>query len=42
MSENIIKGIDNTLENFKPRELYEVTKVDNYKHEKITHKLTGY
>ena len=42
MSENIIKGIDNTLENFKPRELYEVTKVDNYKHDKITHKLTGY
>ncbi len=42
MSENIIKGIDKTLDNFKPRELYEVTKVDNYKHEKITHKLTGY
>ena len=24
MSENIIKGIDKTLDNFKPRELYEV------------------
>ena len=42
MSENIIKGIDATLDKFTPRPLYEITKIENYKQEVVTHKLTGY
>ena len=42
MSENIIKGIDATLDKFIPRPLYEITKVENFKQEVIAHKLTGY
>ena len=42
MSENIIKGIDATLDKFVPRPLYEITKVENFKQEVIAHKLTGY
>jgi hypothetical protein len=42
MSDNIIKGVDSTLNKFVPRPLYDITKVENYKQEVITHKLTGY
>ena len=42
MSDNIIKGVDSTLNRFIPRPLYDITKVENYKQEVITHKLTGY
>ena len=42
MSDNIIKGVDATLDKFVPRPLYDITKVENYKQEVITHKLTGY
>ena len=42
MSENIIKCINKTFDNFVPRVLSEVTLVEDYKHEKVTHKLTGY
>ena len=42
MSERIIKCIDKTLNNFSPRQLSEVTLVEDYKVDKITHKLTGY
>ena len=42
MSNNIIKGIDETIDNFKPRPLYEIKKIENYSQDRITHKLTGY
>ena len=42
MSENVIKCINKTFDNFVPRVLSEVTLVEDYKHEKVTHKLTGY
>jgi len=42
MSDNIIKEVDSTLNRFIPRPLYDITKVENYKQEVITHKLTGY
>jgi len=42
MSNNIIKGIDETIDNFEPRPLYEIKKIENYSQDRITHKLTGY
>jgi len=42
MSENVIRCIDKTLDNFVPRALSEVTLVEDYKYEKVKHKLTGY
>ena len=38
----IIKGIDETIDNFEPRPLYEIKKIENYSQDRITHKLTGY
>jgi len=42
MSENIIKGINETIEKFKPRPLYDIKMIENYTYDKVTHKLTGY
>lgn len=42
MCKNIIRNIDKTLEEFKPRPYYEVLKVENVPSKQVLHKLTGY
>ncbi len=39
---NIIKAIDKTFDNFKPRVEYDVILVEESTDKKIKHKLTGY
>ena len=42
MCNNMIKSIDETLINFKPRPRYEIFKADKAPNTKVTHKLSGY
>ena len=42
MCNNIVKSIDETLINFKPRKRFEVFKADKPQSKKVTHALTGY
>ena len=39
MSKNIIKYIDQTLENWKPRKSFELIKIEKYPKKKLRHKL---
>ena len=42
MSDNIIDGIEQTIEKFIPRPVYELEKIEEYKPLTVKHKLTGY
>ena len=42
MTQGIVDGINETLDNFKPRELFELIKVEPRKPRVIKHKLIGY
>lgn len=42
MSDNIIRCTDKTINEFKPRPQYDITKVEEYKPLTVKHKLTGY
>jgi len=42
MTSTIIDCIDETFTKFKPRPKYDLIKIDDYKVDKIKHKLTGY
>lgn len=42
MTSTIIDCIDETFTRFKPRPKYDLVKIDDYKVDKINHKLTGY
>ena len=42
MCKNIIEGLDNTFSTFIPRPTYDLIKVEDYKEDKVKHKLTGY
>lgn len=42
MTQNIIGVMNRGFEEFKPRPTYEVFKVEDYKQDRVTHKLTGY
>jgi hypothetical protein len=42
MCNNIISSLDTTFSKFTPRPRYDLIKVEDYKIEKVKHKLTGY
>ncbi len=39
MCKNVIKYIDQTLENWKPRKSFELIKIEKYPKKKLRHKL---
>lgn len=42
MCNNIVEAIDTTINEFTPRPRYDLIKVEDYKFDKVKHKLTGY
>ena len=42
MTNNIVKCMNKSFDNFKPRNSFEVIKIENLESKKIQHKLTGY